>query len=149
MVRLVSAVSTCAAIALAGCGQTDANNSASVAAAPSGLAAEESASIISEGGKFIAERTYYEDGGLMYCSNYFSLGNFTIGETLLQGTEGKVVINYVITARKPIPHFGGDYFPNKCYGEPPGGWSIGKVANGQDELKLERWQTGWRLARQQ
>ena len=157
----------CAALALAltGCGQIDTSNSATASSAPdavpapsaanvpeppTGLTADESTSIIYQAGQLIANRTYYDVGlGTVYCSQYFQIGYLKMGDVLLEGNQGKVVITYTVTAVKPIPHFGGAYFPKQCYGEPPEGWSIQKAADGHDEFKVERWQSGWRLAQNQ
>ena len=158
------AILACSAFLLTNCRPPSVGNDADVAATPrspglsatsaptvsTGLSDAEASQITYDAGQLIANRTYYDVGlGGMSCSNYFNIGYLKVKDVLLDRDQGKVVISYVVTAIHPIPHYGGDYFPKQCYGQPAEGWSLHQSANSTDEFKIERWQSGWRLAQNQ
>lgn len=87
------------------------------------------------------------------CTSLFTLGPPVIKDVFLQGSTGKVRIDISVTASKPVdrgpyvePRF---YFPDGCYGAPPGGWKTGQTSTSSYDLKIEKWSSGWRPSSEQ
>jgi hypothetical protein len=126
--------------------------------APAGLSEEEQAAIMQNVLGQLARKQKVDSmrGSVLRCTQVFTLGEPQIVDTSLSGDSGKVRIRVPVTATNPVdngPLFDPRYryyYPSEyCYGMPASGWTVGMTSNAVYVVKIERWQSGWRLAADQ
>ena len=115
--------------------------------APTGFTAAEQQNILSGVTELLASIPIRGIGGDFRgpCTSVFSLGRPVLRNVFINGVTGKARVSVPITAVNS-PY--GD-IPNRCYGAPVGGWSIGTTATSTYEVNIEKWNAGWRLSTEQ
>lgn len=78
------------------------------------------------------------------CTEAFDIGPVRITDRRVSGDEAQIEATYQLRAKMVLSST--STMANGCYGNLPDGWYVGETADGKELYRVERWQSGWKLA---
>lgn len=89
-------------------------------------------------------RVFYSFGSSSHCGDEFLVGGPSITAHHLEGDHGQVEAVILITSMRALPERSDP--TDGCFGAPAGGFATHQTMEIRRTYKVERWDTGWRLA---